>query len=306
MNDLAKETFPDIGSRIHTIRGVPVMLDSDLARLYGVETKSLNKAVKRNPDRFPSDFMFQLSEEEFLRFQNGTSNSRGGRRYLPYVFTEQGGAMLSGVLRSETAVKVNVEVMRAFVFLRKAVISNTPAMESLSARLDANERRRIADQAHNEARFDEIFSRMGEGSVPAAQIFYQGRFWDAKSLLIRLIRRAKRALVVIDAYPGVATLDMLAKRGRGVKIELVTHSDGELMETDFLAFGKQYGHFTKTFCGTCHDRFLVVDEKELYWCGASLKDAGRLTFAVAPMGPEAIPGLMESIRRATSARVEYP
>ena len=90
MNDLAKETFPDIGSRIHTIRGVPVMLDSDLARLYGVETKSLNKAVKRNPDRFPSDFMFQLSEEEFLRFQNGTSNSRGGRRYLPYVFTEQG------------------------------------------------------------------------------------------------------------------------------------------------------------------------------------------------------------------------
>lgn len=99
---------------------------------------------------------------------------------------------------------------------------------------------------------------------------------------------------------------MLAKRGRGVKIELVTHSDGELMETDFLAFGKQYGHFTKTFCGTCHDRFLVVDEKELYWCGASLKDAGRLTFAVAPMGPEAIPGLMESIRRATSARVEYP
>ena len=139
----------------------------------------------------------------------------GGRRYLPYVFTEQGVAMLSGVLRSETAVKVNVEVMRAFVFLRKAVISNTPAMESLSARLDANERRRIADQAHNEARFDEIFSRMGEGSVPAAQIFYQGRFWDAKSLLIRLIRRAKRALVVIDAYPGVATLDMLAKRGRG-------------------------------------------------------------------------------------------
>ena len=171
MNDLAKETFPDIGSRIHTIRGVPVMLDSDLARLYGVETKSLNKAVKRNPDRFPSDFMFQLSEEEFLRCQNGTSNSRGGRRYLPYVFTEQGVAMLSGVLRSETAVKVNVEVMRAFVFLRKAVISNTPAMESLSARLDANERRRIADQAHNEARFDEIFSRMGEGSVPAAQIF---------------------------------------------------------------------------------------------------------------------------------------
>ena len=140
---------------------------------------------------------------------------------------------------------------------------------------------------------------------PLQSVFYQGRYWDAKSLLIKFIRRAKKELVVIDAYPGVATLDMLAKRGRGVKIELVTHSNGELEETDFEAFGKQYGHFKKTICGICHDRFIIVDGKEVFWTGASLKDAGRLTFAVAKMGAEIVPGLLDSIRKATTECREY-
>ena len=140
---------------------------------------------------------------------------------------------------------------------------------------------------------------------PLQSIFYQNQFWDAKSLLIKFIRRAKKELIVIDAYPGVATLDMLAKRGRGVKIELVTHSNGELEETDFEAFGAQCGKFTKTICGICHDRFIIVDQKEIFWTGASLKDAGRLTFAAAKMGAEVIPGLLESIRKATSERREY-
>ena len=140
---------------------------------------------------------------------------------------------------------------------------------------------------------------------PLQSIFYQNKLWDAKSLLIKFIRRAKKELIVIDAYPGVATLDMLAKRGRGVKIELVTHSNGELKETDFEAFGEQCGKFTKTICGTCHDRFIIVDQKEIFWTGASLKDAGRLTFAAAKMGAEVIPGLLESIRKATSERREY-
>ena len=140
---------------------------------------------------------------------------------------------------------------------------------------------------------------------PLQSIFYQNKFWDAKSLLIKFIRRAKKELIVIDAYPGVATLDMLAKRGRGVKIELVTHSNGELKESDFEAFGAQCGKFTKTICGICHDRFIIVDQKEIFWTGASLKDAGRLTFAAAKMGVEIIPGLLESIRKATSERREY-
>lgn len=140
---------------------------------------------------------------------------------------------------------------------------------------------------------------------PLQSIFYQNRFWDAKSLLIKFIRRAKKELIVIDAYLGVVTLDMLAKRGRGVKIELVTHSNGELEESDFEAFGAQCGKFTKTVCGICHDRFIIVDQKEIFWTGASLKDAGRLTFAAAKMGAEVIPGLLASIRKATSERREY-
>ena len=140
---------------------------------------------------------------------------------------------------------------------------------------------------------------------PLQSIFYQNRFWDAKSLLIKFIRRAKKELIVIDAYPGVATLDMLAKRGRGVKIELVTHSSGELEESDFEAFGAQYGKFTKTVCGICHDRFIIVAQKEIFWTGASLKDAGRLTFAAAKMGAEVIHGLLESIRKATLERRKY-
>ena len=166
---------------------------------------------------------------------------------------------------------------------------------------------------------------------PLQSIFYQNKFWDAKSLLIKFIRRAKKELIVIDAYPGVATLDMLAKRGRGVKIELVTHSNGEMEESDFEAFGAQCGKFTKTACGICHDRFIIVDQKEIFWKmrqrnahafrrgdsakaepegrtsvrGASLKDAGRLTFAAAKMGAEIIPGLLESIHKATSERREY-
>ena len=140
---------------------------------------------------------------------------------------------------------------------------------------------------------------------PLQGVFYQGRYWDAKSLLIKFIRRAKKELIVIDPYVGVATLDMLAKRGRGVKIELVTHSNGELKESDFEAFAKQCGKFTKTICGICHDRFIIVDGKEVFWTGASLKDAGRLTFAAAKMGLEIIPGLLDSIRKATSERREY-
>ena len=140
---------------------------------------------------------------------------------------------------------------------------------------------------------------------PLQSVFYQGKFWDAKSLLVKFIRRAKKELMVIDAYPGIATLDMVAKRGRGVSVELVTHSNGELAESDFEAFAAQCGKFTKTICGICHDRFIIVDQKEIYLTGASLKDAGRLTFAIAKMGAEVIPGLLESIRKATSERKEY-
>ena len=195
--------------------------------------------------------------------------------------------------------------MKAFVLMRRVLSSSMPALASLASRVEANERRQIEDQAKNERRFEEIHAKMSAEDIPLSQIFYQGKFWDAKSLLIKFIRRAKKELIVIDAYVDVATLDMLAKRGRGVKIELVTHSNGELAESDFEAFGKQCGKFTKTICGICHDRFIIVDGQEVFWTGASLKDAGRLTFAAAKMGAEIIHGLFESIRKATTESCEH-
>jgi len=299
---------PDIRSMIYTIRGVQVMLDRDLAMLYGVATGALNQAVKRNSARFPERFMFQMSPEEFANWKSQSvisnpadgasvpqtaklreSTVRMGLRKKPFVFTEHGVTMLAAVLRSDTAVRMSIKIIDAFVAMRRTLASIGPVL----ARIETVERRQITDQSRNEARFDAIFEKMSEGEILAHQIFYQNRFWDAKSLLVRIIRRAKKELIVVDAYPGVAMLDILAKRGRAVKIELITHSNGELEESDFEAFGKQCGKFTKSICGICHDRF------------TSLKDAGRLTFGVSKMGDSVIPGLLANLRNATSARKEY-
>ena len=293
----------DIREQILTIRGMQVMLDRDLAALYGVSTKALNQAVKRNAERFPDRFMFRLTDSEMNELVTNCDRFKRLKHssVTMCAFTEQGIAMLSAVLRSDVAVQASLRIMDAFVAMRRALVTMAPML----TRLEAIERRQITDQSRNEARFDEIFAKMSEGELPEHQIFYQGKFWDAKSLLIKFIRRAKKELMVIDAYPGVATLDILAKRQRGVKIELVTHSNGELAESDYEAFAKQCGNFTKTLCGICHDRFIIVDQKEIFWTGASLKDAGRLTFAPAKMGAEVIPGLLASIRKATSERREY-
>ncbi len=186
-------------------------------------------------------------------------------------------------------------------YLLRGYVVNT-RLAQLEDKVDRRLAKTEADVAELKGKID-FFVQTKE--PPLQSIFYQNQFWDAKSLLIKFIRRAKKELIVIDAYPGVATLDILAKRGRGVKIELVTHSNGELAESDFEAFGKQCGKFTKTICGICHDRFIIVDQREIFWTGGSLKDAGRLTFAAAKMGAEVIPGLLESIRKATSERKTY-
>ena len=297
----------DLRPLIHEIRGMQVMLDRDLAELYQVELRVFNQAVRRNLKRFPHNFMFEVDKCEIRQLITNCDWS-DKMRYWPQkvmVFTEQGIAMLSAVLRSATAIETSIRIINAFVAMRRTLSSLAPSLATLSARLEANERRQISDQSRNEARFDQIFAKMSEGELPEHQIFYQGKFWDAKSLLIKFIRRAKKELTVIDAYLGVATLDMLAKRGRGVKIELITPSNGDLAETDFEAFGRQCGNLTKSTCGICHDRFIVVDQKELYSIGASLKDAGRLNFAVAKLGETLIPGLLDSLRKATTARVTY-
>ena len=194
----------DIQSRILTIRGVQVMLDSDLALLYGVTTKRLNEQVKRNVARFPARFMFRLSHEdiESLRSQFATSK-RGGVRYLPYAFTEHGVTMLASVLNSKTAVAASVRIIDTFVAMRRTLASLAP----LLTRIEATERRQIVDQskndanqAHNEERFKLIFDAMNDKKFPQQKVFFDGEFFDAFVQMKKFIRQAKKELVVIDPY----------------------------------------------------------------------------------------------------------
>ena len=293
----------DLRPLIHVVRDYQVMLDKDLAKLYGVEVKQLNRQVKRNIERFPADFMFQLSKDDCSRCQIGTLNEgRGGNvKYLPYAFTENGIAMLSSVLRSQIAIEVNIRIMRAFFEMRRSLAALAPVLN----RLDVVERRQIADQTQNEVRFKKLFDKMSEGDIPPAKIFFNGEYWDAKSLLVKIIRRAKENLILIDPYLGTATLDILAKRLRGVKIELITSSRGELAESDFEAFGRQFGNLKVSYCGVCHDRYIIEDGKSIYAVGASLKDAGRQTFSIIKTDDLPIPELLVKLRNAIRVAKDY-
>ena len=218
-----------IRSRILTVRGVQVLLDRDLAALYGVEVGQLNRQVKRNLERFPDDFMFQLSHEECSRCQMGTLNGRRGSniKYLPYAFTENGVAMLSGVLRSPRAIAANIQIMRAFVAMRKALASIAP----LLARIDATDRRQIADQAKNDAnqvrneeRFKLILDAMQDKSYPPQKVFYDGQIYDAFEQMKKFVRMARQELIVIDPYFADSVLPLVAQKRQGVQVLVVKNS----------------------------------------------------------------------------------
>ena len=285
--DIAIISNDDIKSKIYNIRGMQVMLDSDLAALYGILTKNLNKAVDRNQERFPSDFCFQLTDDEYkdLKFQNGTSNTgRGGRRYLPYVFTEQGVAMLSGILHSETAVAVSISIMKAFVAMRHFIADNAGIFQ----RLDRVETKLL----NHDEKIDKIFKQL-EASTPGnAAIFFMGTFYDAKSFVGDLVAKANESLILIDDYISKATLDILRRRKDGVSITIYTTSKprnkDRLSENEIKDFNNQYGKLEVKSDDTFHDRFLIIDNKELYSIGASLKDAGSKTFAINRMDDELI------------------
>lgn len=201
-----------IKSRIYTVRGVQVILDRDLAMLYGVEAKYLNRQVKRNIERFPADFMFQLSKDECLRCQIVTLNEGRGQHlnYMPYAFTENGIAMLSGVLRSHTAIEINIRIMRVFNAMRRALASMAPIL----ARIAETERRQLedrtrqqSDQRRNEERFDTIFKAMDGGEFPQQKVFYDGKHYDAYSFAKKLVRKAAKSIVLVDGYCDEVTLD---------------------------------------------------------------------------------------------------
>ncbi|MDV2466348.1 DNA-binding protein [Elizabethkingia anophelis] len=282
MNNNAIINRKDIESLIYTVRDKQVMLDSDLATLYQVETKNLNKAVKRNIERFPQSFCFQLTEKEAenLRFQLGTSSlNYGGRRYLPYVFCEQGVAMLSAVLRSEIAVTVSIEIMNAFVEMRKLLIGNA----ALFSRMDKVELKQI----EADGKFEEIFKALESGKLHSEKgIFYDGQIFDAYVFVADIIRSAQRSIVLIDNYVDDTVLTLLGKRGQTVSATIYTKSISNQLQLDLQRYNSQYPPITIHTFVHAHDRFLIIDGTELYHIGASLKDLGKKWFAFSKMNAE--------------------
>ena len=284
----------DIKNMIYTFRDQQVMVDSDLARLYQVTTGNLNKAVKRNLSRFPEHFCFQLTEHEYknLRFQNGSSSSNnnyGGRRYMPYVFTEHGIAMLSAVLKSDIAVEVSVKIMNSFVEMRRFLLSN----QELFSRLDRIE----IKQLETDRKFEEVFNYIAANTEVKQNIFFNGQIYDAFSFIVGLIRKAKKKIILIDNYVDVYTLNILCKKNQGVDVVIATAGKGSLSAKDIIKFNAQYSKLSVKTTTDFHDRFLVIDKTEVYHIGASIKDAGKKSFGITKIeDKDLIQSLINKVR----------
>ena len=279
-----------VESLIRVIRGQQVMLDRDLAELYGVETKRLNEQVKRNIERFPEDFMFQLTSNEFdnLKSQFATS-SWGGVRKLPYAFTEQGVAMLSGVLKSPTAVEVNIRIMRAFVSMRHFMANNAAIFQRLETiefnQLESNkvQAKILAHQEVQDHRIDEIFRRLDEGIYkPKQGIFFDNQIYDAYSFVSELVKSAKQRIILIDNYVDETVLTLLDKRGENVSATIYTQQVSRQLRLDVDRHNSQYPPIEVDVFRRSHDRFLCIDDM-VYHVGASIKDLGKKWFAFSKM-----------------------
>ena len=267
-----------IKNLIYTIRGKKVMLDSDVAMLYHYETKNINKAVKRNIDRFPEEFCFQLTENEFqtLRFQFGTSKQneefRGGRRYLPYVFTEQGIAMLAGVLKNDIAVKVSISIIKSFIEMRKFLATNGQLFERLT-----NVEYKLLE---HDKKFDKIFDQLQNEENIKQKIFFEGQIYDAYSLIIDIIKKANKKILIIDNYIDDSVLKMLTKKNKNVEVVILTSEKSNIEKIDIQKFNKEYPILKVAKTNKFHDRFIVIDNKEMYHLGASIKDLGKKCFGI--------------------------
>lgn len=270
----------EIQSLIFTFKGQQVMLDSDLAVLYGVETKVLNQAVKRNLSRFPAHFRFEVTKEDLpnLRSHFVTSSwgGHGGRRYQPFAFTEQGVAMLAAVLKSDTAIAVSIQIMDAFVAMRKYLVSHAAVFQ----RLQLVERKQlVADQ-----NFDKIFKALEQGYDPQQQgIFYEGQVFDAFEFTSRLIRNAEHSIILIDNYLDDGTLRILSAKKPGVVLRCFTRTLSPALMRASALFNQQYGSLDIIHFEGAHDRFLIVDHQTCYHFGASFKDLGKKLFAFSRM-----------------------
>ena len=259
------------------------MLDSDLAMLYQVETKVLNQAVKRNISRFPETFRFQISNSEYenLKSQFVTSslegdNNYGGRRKLPYVFTEQGIAMLSAVLRSDVAIQVSIRIMNTFVEMRRFMANNSLVLN----RINELEVKQLSYQKETDEKFDQVFHYISEHEEVSQKIFYEGQIYDAFSLLTELVSKAEKEITLIDNYVDIGTLNILAKKRENVVVRLYTVKKTKISKTDINNFNQQYPRVEMHYTDEFHDRFLIIDKTLGYHIGASIKDAGKKCFAI--------------------------
>jgi len=296
-NEIAKadsahlQPLENIENLIHVIRGKQVMLDRDLARLYGVEARALNQAVQRNIERFPEDFMFQLSKEEFenLRSQIVTSSeeeilksqnvisSWGGIRKWPYVFTENGVAMLSSVLRSQQAISINIQIMRAFNAMRHFITSNAQVFQRVE-NIEKNILALNASKVDTDKKLEEVFRRLDDGNTtPKQAVFYDGQIFDAYKFVNERIREAKKRIVLIDNYVDETVLAMLDKRNKGVTAKVYTKNISRQLSLDFEKHNAQYTPIEVEQFDRAHDRFLCIDDT-VYLIGASIKDLGKKWF----------------------------
>jgi hypothetical protein len=271
----------EIKDKIYFIRGLQIILDEDLSEIYKVKTKRLNEQVKRNIERFPEAFMFQLSEDEFLNLKSQIATSRwGGRRNLPYAFTEQGVAMLSGVLKSDTAVKISIQIINAFISMRKFIFSNAQIFQ----RLDAVEIKQI----EYDKKFNEVFDAIQSKSIkPEKGIFFDGQIFDAYKFVSDLIRTANSSIILIDNYIDDSVLILFGKRIKNVKATIFTKEISAQLLLDLVKYNSQYQTIEVKKFEKSHDRFLIIDNKEVYHFGASLKDLGKKWFAFSKFDKEA-------------------
>lgn len=283
----------EIQNMIYTFRGKQVMVDSDLAMLYQVETKVFNQAVKRNLNRFPDNFRFQLTEEEYenlkSQFVTSSENTHGGRRYMPYVFTEQGIAMLSTVLKSDVAVEVSIKIMDSFVETRRFLLSN----KEMLARLDRVELK----QLETDKKLEEVFNYIATNTEVKQNIFFDGQIYDAFSFIVGLVKKAKKEIILIDNYVDVNTLNILCKKNKGVDVVITTAGKGSLSTKDIMKFNAQYPKLSVKINTDFYDRFLIVDKTEVYHIGASIKDAGKKSFGITKIeDKDLIMGLVNKVR----------
>lgn len=294
------DSLKEIEEKIFCIRGVQVMIDKDLAEIYKVETRRINQAVKRNIERFPERYMFQLTKEEqqyyySLRSQFATLDTlksqiviskKGGNRYLPFAFTEQGVSMLASVLKSETAVQTSIKIIDAFVAMRHFMQKNA----KLFVEIDNIKQHLIQTNVHlneNDKKIEHVLTLLEKNHEEDKQrLFFDGQIYDAFSFMVSLVQKAEKEIILIDNYASVGTLDVLSKKKDNVDVQLFTSKKAKIAPSDIDKFNAQYPTITLNNTETFHDRFLILDNATAYSIGSSVKDAGKRCFAVTQINEE--------------------